>query len=450
MQYKSKACLAAEKIIEEEIKRGGKISFPIDPFKILKARNVIITYSDFDKLEGLLLFDKEKESIVSINLNRPVTRQRFTAAHELGHVTLHAEIKGENFLCPIFGVKNKVEKEADEFASNLLMPTPELNKLIDKYQDENGKVDFDECLIIAECFGVSFESCVKTIRFRLNRLARELDNDELSKEIKKYKPTFKRKELFKKTNDLQLLINSINYSYFSIINVNNIIGIKFMQNLVYHDNRLENINLSVEEINNIYADFRINGSNSRYCTVENQNIIEVLGNIEMNRYCLETKDELNVFKIKDLNKLLYKYAPFPEYTGVFRTEDNMILGGKIQPVSYSELFDKIDELNNMITILVDNIEKYNISEYINAVADIHYKLTVLHPFQDGNGRISRAFMNWLLRLKGLCPIYIDSSNKDDYLAALNKIDRESDNTDLQIIIIKGIINTMAELHESWR
>lgn len=47
-------------------------------------------------------------------------------------------------------------------------------------------------------------------------------------------------------------------------------------------------------------------------------------------------------------------------------------------------------------------------------------------------------------------IYIDSSNKDDYLAALNKIDRESDNTDLQIIIIKGIINTMAELHESWR
>lgn len=449
MQYKSKACLAAERIIEEIIKREGKISFPIDPFKELKEKNAIITFSDFDKLEGLLLFDKEKESVVSINLNRPVTRQRFTAAHELGHIILHAEIKGENFLCPIYGIKNPIEKEADDFASNLLMPTNELNKLINKYQDINGKVDLDQCLIIAEYFGVSFESCVKTVRFRLNRLSRDLDIKELNNEIRKYKPSFKRMELLEKTNDLQLLINSINYSCFSIVNVNDIIGIKFMQNLVYHDNRLENINLSVEDINNIYADFRINGSSSKYCTEENQNIIEALGNIEMNKYCLETNDEINIFKIKDLNKLLYKYVPFPEYTGEFRTDDNLILGGKIQPVSVSKLFDKIEELNNMLTDLINNIEKYDIAEYISLVANIHYKFTVLHPFNDGNGRMSRAFMNWLLRLKGLCPIYIDSNNKDDYLAALNKIDRGSDSTDLQIIIIKSIIKTMAELHESW-
>lgn len=84
------------------------------------------------------------------------------------------------------------------------------------------------------------------------------------------------------------------------------------------------------------------------------------------------------------------------------------------------------------------------------MANIHYKLTVLHPFNDGNGRISRAFMNWLLRLKGLCPIYIDSENKEAYLGALNKMDAGGDNTDLQIIIIKAIIKTMSELHSSWR
>lgn len=103
----------------------------------------------------------------------------------------------------------------------------------------------------------------------------------------------------------------------------------------------------------------------------------------------------------------------------------------------------------MLTEVVNNIEKYDIAEYIGLVANIHYRLTVLHPFNDGNGRVSRAFMNWLLRLKGLCPIYIDSNNKYEYLKALNKIDRESDSTDLQIIIIKSIIKTMAELHESW-
>ena len=343
MYFISKSRIAAEKILQSIKEKNGKIIYPIDPFKILKEKNVIITFSDFDKLEGLLLFDKEKESVVSINLNRPVTRQRFTAAHELGHIMLHAEIKGENFLCPIFGTKSPVEREADEFASYLLMPNNELNKLIDKYQDENGNVNLDDCLLIAEYFGVSFESCVKTIRFRLNRFVHQLDNTELNKIIKKYKPQLKRKQLLKKTNDLNLLMNSISYSCFSIPNVNEIVGIRFMQNLVYHDNRLENVNLTVEEINEIYADFRINGSKSKYCKEENQNIIEDLGNIEMNKYCLETSDDITIFKIKDLNKLLYKFVPFPEYTGTFRTNDNLIFGGKIQPVSISELFNKIDE-----------------------------------------------------------------------------------------------------------
>lgn len=450
MNLISKPRIAAEKILHSIKEENGKITYPIDPFKILKEKNVIITFSDFDKLEGLLLFDKQKESVVSINLNRPVTRQRFTAAHELGHIMLHTEIKGENFLCPIFGVKNQIEKEADDFASYLLMPNEELTKLIDKYQDNSGNVNLDDCLMIAEYFGVSFESCVKTIRFRLNRLTYNLDNEELNKIIKKYKPQSKRKELLKKTNDLNLLMNLIKYSFFSIPNVNEIIGIKFIQNLVYHDNRLENVNLTTEEISEIYADFRINGCESKYCKEGNQNVIEALGNIEMNKYCLETTDDINIFKIKDLNKLLYKFVPFPEYTGIFRNDDNIILNGKIQPVSVAELFNKIEELNELISKLVENMDKYDISEYISVVADIHYKLTVLHPFNDGNGRVSRAFMNWLLRLKNLCPIYIDSENKEEYLEALHKIDLDNDNSYLQIIIVKAIIKTMAELHNSWK
>ena len=77
-------------------------------------------------------------------------------------------------------------------------------------------------------------------------------------------------------------------------------------------------------------------------------------------------------------------------------------------------------------------------------------MTVLHLFNDGKGRVTRAFMNWLLWLKKLCPIYIDFRNKTQYLKALNKIDLTGDNTDLQLIIAKSIINTMAELHDSWK
>ena len=206
-----------------------------------------------------------------------------------------------------------------------------------------------------------------------------------------------------------------------MVNLNNITGIKFVQNLVYHDSRLEEIEISESEVNEIFADLRINGSNSKYCTNENQNIIEVLGNIEMNKYALGTNDNLDIFKILTLNKLLYKYAPYPEYAGTYRNNDNMILGGKIQPITYLKMFDKMNDLNMTIKSVVENVDKYSVSEYISIVAEIHYELTVLHPFNDGNGRIIRALTNWLLRLKGLCPIYIDSKNRHDYLKALHEI-----------------------------
>ena len=446
----NKSVLAAEKILQEVLKKDGVITFPINPFKLLKNKNVVVTFSNFDKLEGLLLYDKNKTSVVSVNLNRPITRQRFTAAHELGHLLLHKEISKTNFLCPIYGAKSIIEKEADEFASHLLMPTTELEKKITEYQNDNGEVELENCLYIAEYFGVSFESCVKTIRFRLNKLSLKLDNSELDKVIRKFQPQKKRLKLLDSTNDIMLLINAIEYSYFSMINIDDIVGIKFIQELVNNDNRLENIEITEEKLKEIYADFRINGSESIYCTETNQAVIESLGNLEMNRYCLETKDTIDIFKIKDLNKLLYKYSPYPEYSGLIRTSDNMIYGGKIQPVSTSEIFDKMDEINTLVTNLKNSINEYNISDYIKIVSDIHYRLTVLHPFNDGNGRIARAFMNWLLRIKGLPPVYFDSSNKKEYLEALNEIDKGGNSSRLELIIIKAMIKTMSKIHDSWK
>ena len=448
MNYKSKSLLAAERIIRELKEQDENIKFPIDPFKILKNKNVRITFSDFDKLEGLLLYD-ETSSVVSINKDRRVTRQRFTAAHELGHLIMHVK-DNDNFYCPIYGYKTIIEREADEFASNLLMPTEELTNQVNYYQDKNGRVGLDECLLIAEFFGTSLESCVWAIYNRLDRLKKKYNGDNIKKELKKYKPSNKRQKLFDNTNDLLLLRNLVEYSYFTIPNISNIIGIKFIQNLTYHDSRLEGLNLTEEEVNGIFADFRINGTNSKHCKEENKNIMEVLGNIEMNQYCLTTTDDIDANKIKELHKLFCKYFPFPEYAGIFRTDDNIIKGGTIQPIPYTEIPTRIIEIDNMVKSLINDSEKISVGEYIERVAIIHYNLTVLHPFGDGNGRMSRAFMNWLLRYKGLSPIYIDSNNRDEYLDALGKIDKTNDYTDLEIVIIKSMIKTMAELHESWR
>lgn len=353
-----------------------------------------------------------------------------------------------NFMCPIRN-KNHIEKEADEFASNLLMPSFELNKMVNKYGGVNGKVGLEECIYICEYFGVSFEACVKTICFRLKRFNLDVNNKELTNIIKRFKPSEKRKNIFKETNDLDLLINSIKYGYFSIINTERITGIKFLQNLVYHENRLENVNINVDEVKEIYADFRMKGSRSKYCSEQNQNIIEALGNLEMNKYCLETSDNISAFKLIKLNKLLYKFTPFPEYAGKFRTLDNMILNGYNQPINHDELFEGILKLDKVIERLIKNKDRYDLKTYIKEVALIHHNITILHPFLDGNGRVARGFVNWLLRLKKLPPIYIDSENKKEYLDALKDIDKNNDSTKLQLIIIKAMLRTMSMLHSNW-
>lgn len=66
---------------------NSEIEYPISPFKMLKDEGVDFFIRNFNKLEGVYIPAQSKDdiAIVGINAKRPITRQRFTAAHELCH-----------------------------------------------------------------------------------------------------------------------------------------------------------------------------------------------------------------------------------------------------------------------------------------------------------------------------------------------------------------------------
>lgn len=55
-------------------------------------------------------------------------------------------------------------------------------------------------------------------------------------------------------------------------------------------------------------------------------------------------------------------------------------------------------------------------------AFLHYKFVCIHPFDDGNGRVSRLIMNYHLMKHGYPPLIIKSADKQNYLYALNQAD----------------------------
>ncbi len=154
----------AKRIIDR-LQEENEITFPIDPFKLLSMNGIVYQFRDFKELEGIYIapLNQEDIPIVGINYNRPIPRQRFTAAHELCH---HIKDRS-NEACPIGGHKDAIEKFADQFASELLMPRGYFEAEAQKYLID-GKVTFDDALKLSLHFGVSFESCVFTLAYRFD------------------------------------------------------------------------------------------------------------------------------------------------------------------------------------------------------------------------------------------------------------------------------------------
>jgi len=440
----------AKKVIERNFE-GKPIVFPIDPFDLLSEFGIVYQFRDFEDLEGIYLVpaDEHDIPIVGININRPICRQRFTAAHELCHHLKDKNISGEDILCPVNASrKDKKEKYAENFAAELLMPRDHFKSEVEKVE-KNGFVEFDQALYLADFFGVSFESCIFALAYRLNKIEGDTDPKSLKARIKKYKPNSRRMEICFTGRDNQLYEQIFNsYKYF-FVNDNNIMWYKFKRDFVYNENRIEGIHLEKEEVAEIITDIRLHNQESEYCKSDFQGIIEVAGHSSLYDYICDTEDKISGFSILNLNKMLYQYAPFPDEAGKTRTNNNLVLEAKFETVDWMDIPSELRELDKEVKALIESIEEISLTQYIEEVVRIHHHITVIHPFNDGNGRVARVFLNWLFRIRGLPPVYLKYENKLDYYDALSRADIKGDFTDLKNVFLREIMRSMIQLNSKF-
>lgn len=77
-----------------------------------------------------------------------------------------------------------------------------------------------------------------------------------------------------------------------------------------------------------------------------------------------------------------------------------------------------DEMETLIKWL-DTTRKFH---PIERAATFHYQFVVIHPFDDGNGRMARLLMNLLLMRDGYYPCIIQNAHRRRYIQALEQVD----------------------------
>jgi Zn-dependent peptidase ImmA (M78 family) len=138
--------------------------FPVDPYSLARQLGIdVYTAALPADVSGMLVKREGTEPAIYLNADDPDVRQRFTAAHELGHYMRHvgdgtADLSFVDKRDPIAEKGTDVEEVfANAFAANLLMPQGDVRRL---HGEKLGPA------AMARHFGVS----IAALNFRLTNL----------------------------------------------------------------------------------------------------------------------------------------------------------------------------------------------------------------------------------------------------------------------------------------
>jgi len=151
-------------------------------------------------------------------------------------------------------------------------------------------------------------------------------------------------------------------------------------------------------------------------------------------YAAEKERPLTEAFIKSLNELILvrpywvdAMTPSGQPTrrqivpGGYKKQPNSVRLQNGEMFHYTSPEDTPIQMGELVEWYRAEIEKNELHP-VALAALLHYKFVRIHPFDDGNGRISRLLMNYVLYANDLPPVVVKSADKKNYLFALNQAD----------------------------
>lgn len=184
---------------------------------------------------------------------------------------------------------------------------------------------------------------------------------------------------------------------------------------LYHSNHLEGSTFTKENLEKLLSLKKVEGEHYLDDVIETKNSLNVFDKV-----INDSDKKLDKFMLFDWHRELKKDSVDEEIhnTGCWKKYENKLRNIDLK-LAYP---DEVDSL--MFNLLMDWNELINPT--IEDIAKFHYRFELIHPFQDGNGRIGRFIILKQCIESDIDLIAIDNEYEKEYKEALYKAQKTDD------------------------
>jgi Fic family protein len=185
----------------------------------------------------------------------------------------------------------------------------------------------------------------------------------------------------------------------------------FFTELTYNSNAIEGSSLSLEDTDLIINEGRVPEGKTLREINEAKNHIEAINFI--NSY----KGDINELFILKIHSIILKGIS-ETFAGKYRQNPVRIFRSDAKFPDYEKIPQLIKNLIHWYKMNKNKLHKFELAIVFSM------KLVSIHPFIDGNGRVSRLLMNFVLRKKNYPWVNVYMSQRMEYLKAVRQANDE--------------------------
>ena len=193
---------------------------------------------------------------------------------------------------------------------------------------------------------------------------------------------------------------------------------QFSELFTYNTNAIEGSELNSLEVKEILEEDKWPAEKSK------QDIAEAYGVSESIKYIRETKEELSIELIKKIHQIVFKNSK--SFAGQLRKSgEEVVVKNRLGEIVHEGAPQS--RVLHLLSELVEWYQDHNKSyPGLILAAVVHNQFENIHPFRDGNGRVGRILLNYVLLKHKLPPINIDFKNRAEYYASLQAYQKKHD------------------------